>query len=154
MRKKNIWKQLLSLTLSGVLLLGSAPVSGEELFSESEDTLYTGVEAQVFSEEEAQAFSEEEEQVQDVPAEEDTDQVQDVFEDEAEEAENEVGEFQSAKEQSEDLFSSGEVTDEDSQALTEEEIAAQKAPMEELSPILVVEDPFSTSSGISGRSRS
>ena len=146
MRKKNIWKQLLSLTLSGVLLLGSAHVSGEEL--------YTGVEAQVFSEEEAQAFSEEEEQVQDVPAEEDTDQVQDVFEDEAEEAENEVGEFQSAKEQSEDLFSSGEVTDEDSQALTEEEIAAQKAPMEELSPILVVEDPFSISSGISGRSRS
>ena len=65
MRKKNIWKQLLCLTLSGVLLLGSAPVSGEELFSESEDSLYTGVEAQ--------AFSEEEEQVQDVPAEEDTD---------------------------------------------------------------------------------
>ena len=140
MRKKNIWKQLLSLTLSGVLLLGSAPVSGEELFSESEDTSYTGVEAQ--------AFSEEEEQVQDVPAEEDTAQVQDVFEDEAEEAEDEAGEFQSAKEQSEDLFSSGEVTDEDSQALTEEEIAAQKAPMEELSPILVVEDPVSTSSGI------
>ena len=146
MRKKNIWKQLLSLTLSGVLLLGSAPVSGEELFSESEDTSYTGVEAQ--------AFSEEEEQVQDVPAEEDTAQVQDVFEDEAEEAEDEAGEFQSAKEQSEDLFSSGEVTDEDSQALTEAEIAAQKAPMEELSPILVVEDPVSTSSGISGRSRS
>ena len=52
--------------------------------------------------------------------------------------------FSQLNEQSEDLFSSGEVTDEDSQALTEEEIAAQKAPMEELSPILVVEDPFST----------
>ena len=83
MRKKNIWKQLLSLTLSGVLLLGSAHVSGEELFSESEDSLYTGVEAQ--------DFSEEEEQVQDVPAEEDATQVQDVFEDESEETDDEAG---------------------------------------------------------------
>ena len=56
MRKKNIWKQLLSLTLSGVLLLGSAPVSGEELFSESEDTLYTGVEAQVFQKRKPRLF--------------------------------------------------------------------------------------------------
>ena len=146
MRKKNIWKQLLCLTLSGVLLLGSAHVSGEELFSESEDSLYTGVEAQ--------DFSEEEEQVQDVPAEEDATQVQDVFEDESEETDDEAGVFQSVNEQSEDPFSSGEVTEEDSQVLTEEEIAAQKAPMEGLSPILVVEDPVSISSGISGRSRS
>ena len=52
--------------------------------------------------------------------------------------------FSQLNEQSEDPFSSGEVTDEDSQVLTEEEIAAQKAPMEGLSPILVVEDPVST----------
>ena len=117
MRKKNIWKQFLCLTLSGVLLLGSAPVSGEELFSESEDLLHTGVEEQ--------AFSEEEEQVQDVPAEEAT-QVQDVCEDEAEETDDEIGVFQSVNEQSEDPFSSGEVTEEDSQVFTEEEIAAQK----------------------------
>ena len=146
MRKKNIWKQLLGLALSGALLLGNVPVLGESIASETDDPQETGIETQ--------SLSGEEEQLQDVLSEEENPQVQDVSEDEEEETEEGTDLFQSASEQAEELFSSGGESQEEGESLAQEEIAAQLAPMEALSPILVVEDPVSAASGISGRSRS
>ena len=124
-------------------------MSGEELFSESEDSLYTGVEAQDFSEEERAGSGMCLQKKMRQPR-------FKMFLRMNQKKRMMKREYvQSVNEQSEDPFSSGEVTEEGQRgSCRRRDSQAQKAPMEGLSPILVVEDPVSISSGISGRSRS